>query len=107
MKSKFIKYVIYATLIIVFYKAMQIIFLFLLIDGNSIPERSSILFFEPTVIDEGSGGYWIYGEDNTNYYYFLNDVENTYMFINKNINCINFDKQNFNTWCKKNHDRNR
>ncbi|SET20193.1 hypothetical protein [Thorsellia anophelis] len=105
MKSKYIKYLIYAALIFIFYQVMQIICLLLIIDGNFIPERSNILFFEPTVIDEGSGGYWIYGEDNANYYYFLNDAENTYMFIKKNNNCINFDKQNFNTWCKQNYDR--
>jgi len=55
--------------------------LWLIVTENyyKIPKESSIFTFEPTKMNEGSGGWWIYGEDNLNYY------ANTLDSINKII----------------------
>ena len=47
--------------------------------SNYIPDPSSVFTFQPTRIDNGSGGYWRYGEDNNNYYYFSVKEENVYI----------------------------
>lgn len=36
--------------------------------GFEIPSESSIFTFRPTVMNEGSGEWWLYGEDRRNYY---------------------------------------
>ena len=67
---------------------------------NYIPKESNILFFHPTKVDDGSGGYWRYGEDLKNYYYFSEIEENAYYVLNKKIECSNIDKVEYLTWCK-------
>ncbi len=67
---------------------------------NYIPEESNIFSFHPTKIDEGSGGYWLYGEDSKYYYYFSETEENTYYTFDKSILCPNIDKIDFRTWCE-------
>ncbi|CAI8736926.1 hypothetical protein EMIT0194P_130085 [Pseudomonas serbica] len=39
--------------------------------SNSIPTESSILLFDAYIIYQGSGNYWLYGNDNTFYYHLL------------------------------------
>ncbi|KYQ84065.1 hypothetical protein AWW72_10855 [Acinetobacter sp. NRRL B-65365] len=67
---------------------------------NYIPKESNIFFFHPTKIDEGSGGYWRYGEDLKNYYYFSEIEENTYFILDKKSQCRNLDKTDYLTWCR-------
>ncbi|MCK5242069.1 hypothetical protein KAR34_06430 [bacterium] len=38
---------------------------------NYIPHESNIFHFRPTVMNTGSGDWWIYGEDDKYYYYFF------------------------------------
>ncbi|MBP6437335.1 MAG: hypothetical protein KA288_08040 [Paludibacteraceae bacterium] len=73
---------------------------------NYVPKESNIFFFHPTKIDEGSGGYWRYGEDLNNFYYFSEKEENVYFSHSKNSNCKDFKKIEISTWCnptKNNH----
>jgi hypothetical protein len=61
-----------------------------------IPETSSIFTFRPTVMNPGSGDWWIYGEDNHAYYYF----ENNRMMLKKAAQtCQDFLKDDQATWC--------
>lgn len=68
--------------------------------SNFIPENSNIFTFSPTVIDEGSGGYWRYGEDHKNYYYF--DLEHAHVSyaMPKTQACPHFKADDFSTWCQ-------
>lgn len=66
-------------------------------NANYIPEESNLLFFNPTQIDDGSGGYWRYGEDLKNYYYFSTEKEKTYFLIEKNNDCVKFSKLDIRT----------
>ena len=73
---------------------------------NYVPKESNIFFFHPTKIDEGSGGYWRYGEDLNNFFFFLEKEENVYFSHSKNSNCKDFKKIEISTWCnptKNNH----
>lgn len=70
--------------------------------SNYIPHESNLFFFNPTQIDEGSGGYWRYGEDRRNYYYFSIKQSNVYYRINKENSCQSFLKTDFTTWCERN-----
>ena len=71
-------------------------------NSNYIPSESNILSFTPIQIDEGSGGYWRYGEDRKKYYYFSLDERHVYFSIKKENHCPNFSKTDFVTWCEKN-----
>ncbi|SHN57169.1 hypothetical protein SAMN02745728_00877 [Desulfovibrio litoralis DSM 11393] len=78
--------------------------------GYFIPNDSSIFTFKPTVENNGSGEWWIYGEDYT-YYYAYPEVDdymnydyagvelNIYIKIRKINNCPNFNKEDYKTWC--------
>lgn len=70
--------------------------------SNYIPEESNIVFFTPTQIDSGSGGYWLYGKDLNNYYHFSLVESNVYYLIGKKNKCPQFSEANFETWCEKN-----
>ena len=70
---------------------------------NYIPKDSNIFTFNATVIADGNGDYWEYGEDLTYYYYYdLYEKSPTYYMISKDNNCTNFNPKNFETWCIKN-----
>ncbi|HAK61594.1 MAG TPA: hypothetical protein DCO77_14665 [Nitrospiraceae bacterium] len=43
--------------------------------GYKIPAESSIFSFKPTVMNSGSGEWWLYGEDSTHYYYLDNNTK--------------------------------
>ncbi len=61
---------------------------------NFIPSESSILFFDPYIINEGSGDYWMYGKDSTYHYHFL-FKKTPYIFIPISNNCPHFNKSDF------------
>ncbi|UXN04614.1 hypothetical protein [Bartonella sp. HY406] len=49
---------------------------FILIDkGYHIPEQSSIFKFKPIIMNNGSGDYWLLGEDDNNIYIVTDDGE--------------------------------
>ncbi len=71
----------------------------LLIDTQDIyfiPQGSSLFTFRPTVMNPGSGDWWLYGEDNRYYYYFEEDIK-----ISKQAApaCQGFLKDDHSTWC--------
>ena len=79
-------------------------FWMLLIEPNYIiPKESNIFQFEVNQMNEGSGDWWIYGQDNKNYYYFLGSDFLPYITFSKGDTqtCSGFDKLNINTWCDK------
>ncbi|MBI2271383.1 MAG: hypothetical protein HYU69_13650 [Bacteroidetes bacterium] len=71
--------------------------------GFIIPAESSIVNFKVTMMNNGSGEWWLYGEDN-NYYYttMVNDNGKGYCAIPKSdtFQCIGFDKFNYKAWCR-------
>ncbi len=48
--------------------------------SNFIPEQSSIFFFEPYVISDGSSNDWQYGKDLTYYYHFTYQADAPYLY---------------------------
>ncbi|MDX9683479.1 hypothetical protein BS643_07710 [Pseudomonas protegens] len=74
--------------------------LLLLMDRtNFIPAESSIWTFEPTLINQGSSSYWLYGEDQQYYFYFSYAQDQPYRLIAKTNRCPGFDKHEVQTWC--------
>ena len=67
-----------------------------------IPKESSIFTFEATKMNEGSGGWWMYGEDNKKYYALSMNSINKIISIDKGQSqkIKNFDKLNYKTWEK-------
>lgn len=76
--------------------------LFSLLTENEyiIPKESSIFTFEATKMNEGSGGWWMYGEDNKKYYALSMNSINKIISIDKGQSqkIKNFDKLNYKTW---------
>lgn len=66
---------------------------------NYIPKESSIFFFNPIKIDDGSGGYWRYGEDLNKLYYFSEEEYKVYYSQPKENSCQNLNKTDISTWC--------
>lgn len=66
---------------------------------NSIPEESSIFFFHPYIISQGSSNIWLYGRDKTNYYYFTGDRTTRYIYTSSSDICPHFSDVDFRTWC--------
>lgn len=67
--------------------------------NNFIPAESSILLFDPYIIDSGSGGHWIHGEDRKHYYHFTYEPAAPYLYIPIDNKCRHFDRENLRTWC--------
>lgn len=63
-----------------------------------IPEGSTVFTFRPTVMNDGSGDWWIYGEDNRYYYYFEDDLKLSKQAAEA---CQGFLKDSVATWCLK------
>ena len=64
--------------------------------GYKLPEGSSVFSFRTTVMNPGSGEWWLYGEDSTYYYY----LDGTTKISKKNIeNCPGFKTDDHTTWC--------
>lgn len=82
---------------------------FLLIDSAYIiPKESTVFTFKPTVMNAGSGDWWIYGEDKKFYYYFTGDEAIPYSSYLKEDakKCSGFKSDDYSTWCwKRNVDR--
>ena len=79
-------------------------FWMLLIEPNYIiPKESNFFQFEANQMNDGSGDWWVYGQDNKNYYYFLGSDFLPYITFSKGDTqtCSGFDKLNINTWCDK------
>ncbi len=68
-----------------------------------IPTESSIITFKVTSMNEGSGDWWVYGEDANFYYHFMGSDQVPYTKIARNITstCEAFDPLNYLTWCQK------
>lgn len=64
--------------------------------GYVIPKGSSIFTFKPTLMNAGSGEWWVYGEDKKYYYY----QDGSKFLKIKAINCIDFNALTIETWCK-------
>ncbi len=69
--------------------------------ANTIPTESSIWGFSPTVMNSGSGDWWIYGEDEQNFYYFTGSAERPYVVMSKSAarDCVGFDSTDHLSWC--------
>lgn len=67
-----------------------------------IPKESKIFSFNPTVMNSGSGDWWIYGEDSNYYYYFTgNDIAYIKRSKKSAKKCDGFNPHDYHTWCGK------
>ncbi|MFN8391215.1 MAG: hypothetical protein U0136_13065 [Bdellovibrionota bacterium] len=68
--------------------------------GFFIPAESSAMDFRVTQPNEGSGEWWIYGED-SNHFYALDEHEAAYYVFSKEkqSECRHFSKLDRATWC--------
>ncbi len=68
-----------------------------------VPSGSSIFTFKPTVLNDGSGGWWIYGEDLSRYYWFADGGPAWPLSIGKDAaaRCVGFVATDHTTWCEK------
>ena len=66
-----------------------------------IPQESSLSRFRVTVMNEGSGEWWVYGQDSRYYYYFTGDKTAPYLKfpVERAAGCQGFDPTNYLTWC--------
>ena len=66
-----------------------------------IPNESSLCRFEVNQMNNGSGDWWIYAQDDSNYYFFLGYDSLPYSVFSRRAaeKCIGFDKVNVDTWC--------
>lgn len=66
-----------------------------------IPKESNIFQFEVNQMNNGSGDWWIYAQDDSNYYFFLGYDSLPYIVFSRSAaeKCIGFDKVNVDTWC--------
>ncbi len=70
-------------------------------NGYFIPSESSVYTFQETKMDNGSGGYWLYAEDENYYYSLVTEDENQpYGIISREAadSIVWFDKTNYKTW---------
>jgi hypothetical protein len=70
--------------------------------GYFIPVDSSIFTFEPIEMNNGSGEWWIYGQDYRYYYYAGDGVgKHRYRFVHGSQanECRGFVVTDFSTWC--------
>lgn len=73
--------------------------------GFFIPRESSVYRFRTLVEHEGSGEWWVYGEDDRYFYYAGDGVApHDYVTIKKSdaARCPGFRPTDFGTWCAKN-----
>jgi hypothetical protein len=75
----------------------------LLLTGEEfeIPVESSIFTFHASILNDGSGDWWLYGEDERNYYWYTGQPSRAYVAYSKirAMNCRGFDPHNEATWC--------
>ena len=67
-----------------------------------IPAESSPWRFTPTQMNEGSGDWWVYGQDDGNYYYFTGSGEPPYLVFPKAqaAACVGFESKDHRSWCR-------
>ena len=65
-------------------------------DVYFIPKESNIFVFKATEWNDGSGDWWIYGEDNK--YYYMAIDKNHYYKLSKGQEPIKFNKFDYKTW---------
>ena len=97
--------VFFAGLLIVGYAPVGVNLWFLAIDpAYVIPKESSIFVFKPTVMNPGSGDWWIYGEDKNNFYHFTGESPFPYVSCSRKLaaQCTGFQPTNHETWCVRN-----
>lgn len=66
---------------------------------NVLPAESSIFWFDPYVINQGSSNYWLYARDRKFYYHFLYQHDARYVYLPVNNTCPGFDRADIRTWC--------
>ncbi len=97
--------IFFAGLLIVGYAPVGVNLWFLAIDPvYMIPRESSIFVFKPTVMNAGSGDWWIYGEDGNNFYHFTGESPSSYLSYPRKLaaQCTGFQPTNHDTWCVRN-----
>lgn len=67
--------------------------------GFVIPKEASIFTFKITKMNEGSGEWWLYAEDQQFYYHFSGDSGRPYIKIDRANTCKDFNPLDSNTWC--------
>jgi hypothetical protein len=67
-----------------------------------VPADSSLLDFQSTKLNPGSGGWWVYGEDRTRFYAFTGAGSPPYRSIGREaaLACRGFDPRDLATWCR-------
>lgn len=67
-----------------------------------IPKESSVWRFSPTVMNDGSGDWWLYGEDGVHFYHFVGGESVSYLLFPREAvkDCTGFDPHDVNTWCE-------
>lgn len=88
-----------AILLLVFYfdNLMGNLYSVLIEKEYHIPDESSVFSFEATKMNEGSGDYWLYGEDE-NYFYAITENGYTKISRTQSEKIPHFDKLNNKTW---------
>ncbi len=68
-----------------------------------IPKESSLCEFKPLSFPDGSGQYWLYGEDKLNYYSSESSNGSDYIYIahKEAEKCFRFNSMDISTWCTK------
>jgi hypothetical protein len=71
--------------------------------GFFIPDESSVFSFRVTKENEGSGEWWLYGEDGRNLFA-IHPGDPVYLSVprERKSQCPNFDPLNQSTWCAPN-----
>ncbi|WP_133797628.1 hypothetical protein [Prosthecobacter fusiformis] len=67
--------------------------------GYIIPEESSVWTFTPSVMNSGSGDWWMYGEDSRHYYHNIGLVEYAVFPRSEASKCKGFNPHDIETWC--------
>jgi hypothetical protein len=70
--------------------------------GFMIPAESSIFSFKVTVMNEGSGEWWLYGEDRDAFYAFTGAADRPYVRMTRAAaaKCAGFQPHELSTWCQ-------
>lgn len=66
---------------------------------NVLPQESSIFWFDPYVINQGSSNYWLYARDRQYYYHFIYQDQARYVYLPVDNTCPGFDRADILTWC--------
>ena len=102
MRNKKIKFLLFLTFLF-FLKTFELFFVnswFLIVEnGYVIPSESTVFTFKATKMNDGTGGWWLFGED-SNYYYDMNVDSSSALYFKKSKKdlSVSFDKYNYSTW---------